>query len=196
VASGKPVETLPCPRRLAGAILVDAVSADAAALLSHEFQREVVDYCQDGEKITADEIQEWVDSECALAYAVQAANWHTPDMQQPPLPAQLPFHTPKILPSQKGSKREGINCASKSKSQNENIVKIYAALLLGAVGLLRHIEDKQVTISYGEAKKAVRLGDYFWIQPTDGKLVFAADSKMQPVGVINSDDNLVIIKPC
>jgi len=88
------------------------------------------------EKITADEIQEWVDSECALAYAVQAANWHTPDMQQPPLPAQLPFHTPKILRVKK-VKREGINWCMKSKNQNETLLKFNAALLLGAVGLLR-----------------------------------------------------------
>ena len=88
--------------RLAGAILADAVNADAAALLSHEFQREVVDHCKDGEQITAVEIQEWVDSECALASAVQAGTWHTPDKQPPPPPTQLPFHTPKLLRVQRG----------------------------------------------------------------------------------------------
>lgn len=100
VLDGQPLQVENPPKhhlvrdRLAGAILADAVSADAAALLSQEFQREVVEYCQDGEKITADEIQEWVDSRCALGAAVQAATWHTPDMQPPP--NQLPFHIPKI----------------------------------------------------------------------------------------------------
>jgi hypothetical protein len=46
-----------------------------------------------------------------------------------------------------------------------------------------NIEDKQVTISYGEAKKAVRLGDYYWIRPTDGKMLIAADSKMASSGM-------------
>jgi hypothetical protein len=52
-----------------------------------------------------------------------------------------------------------------------------------------NIEDKQVTISFGEAKKAVRLGDYYWVKPTDGNTVIAADSNMNPVGIINSADN-------
>lgn len=52
-----------------------------------------------------------------------------------------------------------------------------------------NIEDKQVTISFGEAKKAVRLGDYFWIKTADQNMVVATDSKMEPVGVIKSEDN-------
>ena len=51
------------------------------------------------------------------------------------------------------------------------------------------IEDTQVTISYGPAKKAVRLGDYFWIQQNDGKTVIATNSKMEPVGLITKEEN-------
>ena len=71
----------------------------------------------------------------------------------------------------------------------KTFLRLIPLCLLVLIVSCGNIEDKQVTISYGEAKKAVRLGDYYWIQPTDGKMVIAADSKTDPIGVINSDDN-------
>ena len=51
------------------------------------------------------------------------------------------------------------------------------------------IEDEQVTIAFGPAKKAVRVGDYYWIKADEANTLIAGDAKMQPVGLIIEADN-------
>ena len=71
----------------------------------------------------------------------------------------------------------------------KTLLKLLPVCLVALCVSCGNIEDRQVTISFGEAKKAVRLGDYYWMKPTDGNTVIAADSKMNPIGIINSADN-------
>lgn len=69
------------------------------------------------------------------------------------------------------------------------LLKFLAFCLLVLCVSCGKIEDKQVTISYGPAKKPVRLGDYYWTQVLDGDTIAALDSKMVPVGTISKQEN-------
>jgi hypothetical protein len=90
------------PDRLGLSILSDAVGNDAAKLLGHEFQKEIVDRCDAGEELTADEIQEWVDFECRIGASVQSVGLTTNGTNDPVVNA-IPLTFPRLLRVKKRS---------------------------------------------------------------------------------------------
>lgn len=60
------------PDRLALSILCDCVDCDAALLLGHEFQQDIVNNCEAGKEISSEEIAEWVDFQCRIGASVQS----------------------------------------------------------------------------------------------------------------------------
>lgn len=88
------------PDRLGLSILFDAVGKEAAKLLAHEFQKEIVDQCDAGEEITADEIQEWVDFQCRIGASVQSVGLTTNGTNDT-APISTPLRLPRLLRVQK-----------------------------------------------------------------------------------------------
>jgi hypothetical protein len=88
------------PDRLALSILFDCVGDDAAMLLSHEFQTEILDHCQPGEEITSDGIEEWVNFKCQIGASIQAAIW-SKHGEELPITAGPPLRMPRLLRVQK-----------------------------------------------------------------------------------------------
>src|ERR1041385_5413185 len=70
------------PDQLALSILADCVGNDAAAFLSHDFQADILNYCEAGEEITSDEIEEWTEFQCQRGASIQSAVW-TPHEKEP-----------------------------------------------------------------------------------------------------------------
>jgi hypothetical protein len=84
------------PDRLALSILSDAVGDDAALLLAHKFQQDIVNSCEAGEEISSEEIAEWVDFECQIGASVQSVGLTTNGINDTAL-ISTPLRFPRLL---------------------------------------------------------------------------------------------------
>jgi hypothetical protein len=88
------------PDRLALSILCDCVGRDAALLLAHEFQQDIVNNCEAGKEISSEYIAEWVDFQCRMGASAQSVGLTTSGTNGTVHNA-TPLRLPRILAVQK-----------------------------------------------------------------------------------------------